>query len=402
MAEHAARPHASLGASGAYRWMACPGSVRMSDGVPERTSDYAKEGTAAHELAQACLEQNRDPIEFIDRSFSGVMVTDLMAAAVETYINRARAIIEPGDMVLIEHKFSLERLTKGTAVEGVPMFGTADLVIYKPEIRWLYVLDYKHGQGVPVEAKGNPQGRYYALGAALSLQDQGVNPILVHIEIVQPRVARLRDTPFQVETVEPMELIEWSADLLEAAERTLAPDAPLNPGGHCQFCPAAAICPSLQKHALTEAQAEFSPAGAITVPPAPDKLPPEKIGRVLAAADTIERWLSAVRAHAMGELEAGREIPGWKLVEGKLGNREWSSETDAALELVGAGLSDDAIYEKKLISPTQAEKLIGKKAMAGLSDIVTRKPGRPTLAPTSDQRPAITGGAAADFTALPA
>ncbi|QCO05463.1 DUF2800 domain-containing protein [Azospirillum argentinense] len=402
MAEHAVRPHASLGASGAYRWMACPGSIRMSDGVPERTSDYAKEGTAAHELAQACLEQNRDPIEFVDRSFNGVMVTDLMAAAVETYIKHARSMIEPGDLVLVEHRFSLEALTKGTAVEGVPMFGTADLVVYKRELRWLYVLDYKHGAGVPVEAKGNPQGRYYALGAALSLQDQGVNPVRVHIEIIQPRVAHFGDPPIRTESLDPMELIEWSADLLEAAERTLAADAPLSPGGHCRFCPAAAICPALQQHALVEAQAEFSPAGAVTIPPEPTRLTPEQVGRVLDAADTIEKWLGAVRAHAQGELEAGRAIPGWKLVGGKQGNREWSSETDAALELVGAGLSDDAIYEKKLISPTQAEKLIGKKAMADLSDLVTRKPGRPTLAPAGDKRPAITGGASADFTAIPA
>ena len=109
------------------------------------------------------------------------------------------------------------------------------------------------------------------------------------------------------------ELVEWSADLLEAAERALDPEAPLVPGAWCRFCPAAGVCPALREQALATAQAEFA-SMPLPSPPTPASLPAEEIGRLLVAADLVELWIRALRAHAHAELQAGRTIPGWKLV----------------------------------------------------------------------------------------
>ncbi|WP_207479520.1 DUF2800 domain-containing protein [Arenibaculum pallidiluteum] len=389
------RAHASLGASGAYRWIACPGSVALLQTVPSTETGYAREGTVAHEVAQGCLVDNVSPSIFLGAEYQGITVTAEMVEAVQVYVDFARALIEPGDMVFVEHRFDL-----GDLDAPAPMFGTADLVVYKPAARRLVVVDYKHGQGVAVEARGNPQGRYYALGATLSLpRDLVVSD--VEIVIVQPR-AQHREGPVRRDTATPFELIEWSADLLDAARRTQELDAPLAVGEHCRFCDASPICPAQRRQLMEVAQADFEAVGdTITVPPAPEMLSIEQLGRVLDAADGIEAWLRSVRAYVQNKVAAGEPVPGWKLVEGRQGNRDWVDEACAAAALAGAGLSDADIYVRKLISPTQAEKLLGKAAMRPLATLVSRPPGRPTLAREADPRPAITSAAATDFTAIP-
>ena len=165
-----------------------------------------------------------------------------MADGVQVYVDAVRAELEPGDLLLVEQPFSLDQLRPPGE-----MFGTADAVIYKPKLRRLLVFDLKYGAGVVVEAVGNPQGRYYGLGACMALADRPVSE--VEIVIVQPRAPHPAG-PIRRETISAFELVEWSADLLEAAERTLDPEAPLVPGAWCRFCPAAGICPALREQAL--------------------------------------------------------------------------------------------------------------------------------------------------------
>src|SRR3546814_18193298 len=52
--------HAVLGASSSHRWFHCPGSIRASEGMPNTSSVFAREGTAAHALAEPCLSPRFD------------------------------------------------------------------------------------------------------------------------------------------------------------------------------------------------------------------------------------------------------------------------------------------------------------------------------------------------------
>jgi hypothetical protein len=280
--------------------MGCPGSVRLAGNIEAPPSTYAEEGTAAHMLAERCLSGRLDAAALIGRELNGHLVDAEMADHVQVYLDAVRAELGPGDLLLVEQHFSLDRLDPPGE-----MFGTADAVVIKPALRRLVVFDLKYGADVPVEAEGNPQARYYGLGACMALADRPVTE--VEIVIVQPRAPHPAG-PIRRETVSAFELVEWSADLLQAAERTLAPDAPLQPGDWCRFCPAAGICPALRERALATAQIEFGDT-PLPSPPDPTSLPAAQVGRLLAASDLVELWIRALRAHAHAELEAGRPFP---------------------------------------------------------------------------------------------
>jgi len=395
--DHANRAHAALGASSCYRWTACPGSVRLSAGIESKSSAYAEEGTAAHQLCEICLRNGQDAIEWVDRKlpakYGAVFVTAEMAEAAQIYVDYIRAHILAGDVVQIEQRFDLSALGVGT-----PMFGTADAVVYIPDYRKLIVVDFKYGAGLAVEAEGNPQLRYYALGSLLSMPDAAVDTI--DVVVVQPRAHHWQG-PIRSETITAYDLSEWSAELVSAAKRTMDTDAPLAVGSHCTFCPAYAICPEQQSRALAILENDFGPV--TEGPPAPETLTPDEIGAILeheAKLDGVVAWFKAVKAHAYSLAVNGTAVPGTKLVAGKEGNRAWADEDDAALALELAGVAPEDMWVRKLITPAAAERIVGKKAAKDLAQYVTRKPGVPGLVPASDKRPAIECGATADFVAL--
>ena len=371
--------------------MSCPGSVRLSAGIEVRASTYAEEGAAAHMLAKICLDEGVDAPALIGRKVNGHVVDAEMADAVQVYLDAVRAELEPGDLLLVEQHFSLDRLHPPGE-----MFGTADAVIYKPALRRLVVFDLKYGAGVPVEALGNAQARYYGLGACMALADRPVSE--VEIVIVQPRAPHPAG-PIRRETISAFELVEWSADLLEAAERTLDPNAPLVPGAWCRFCPAAGICPALREQALATAQVEFA-AAPLPSPPTPASLPAEEVGRLLVAAELAELWIRALRAHAHAELEAGRIIPGWRLVP-KRPTRRWRDEEQTVVELHALGLPEDELIARKLKSPAQVEKLVGSSRKREIADLVVAESDGTTLARQTDHHPSLLSGVAVEFAALP-
>lgn len=373
--------HSKVGASSMYRWANCPGSVRLCATVPNVSSKYAEEGTEAHDLAAYLLRGEM----FGGRmhTFKGKPVSDDMAGAVQVYVDHVRSLYNPSDTLLVEQGFHLKKIHSD-------LYGTADAVVWKPYSRHLHVVDYKHGAGVPVEVKGNPQLKYYALGALL---ESGFNAREVTVHIVQPRCPH-PDGPIRSETFAAFDLLEWAADLLAAVKRTEDPDAPLTPGDHCRFCPAAAICPALAERATAMARLEFSPA----VP-----YEPAKLKLALDSREFMKAWVKALDEFAYAEAMAGRLPPevGYKLVE-KRATRKWRDEKAAADTMVLNGLAPDLIYEEPAVrSPAQIEKLIGKKGFVALAEHVEKKSSGYTLAPESDNRPHVRVlDAVTEFTAL--
>lgn len=412
--------HYSRGASNSKRWMHCPGSIRECTGIPNKSSIYADEGTAAHFLAEQCLRQGKDASEFLhkeiglseerDAFFVEVddwenptfKVTEEMVEAVQVYLDTIQEVKSrnPGAEVRIEHKFHLGSIHP-------ELGGTCDCVIVLPFER-LVVLDYKHGRGVAVDAEENSQAMIYALGAAITEDIEDVE-----IVIVQPRAIH-REGPVRRWTISRADLMAWAEEVLRpAALATDDPTAPLAAGDHCKFCPAGAVCPEKRQAAFAEAKLSFDdgmfPAPIEHQPTLPDvrSLTAEQATRILEVAPLFEDFVRDVRGYMDAGLESGRFMPGvdgcgFKRVKGNLGHRKFRDDTLAKGTLFPILRGKET--EIKLRSPAQIESQI----KAGLKDgtirerdlrgmnpkefigaLVTRPEGKIIMVPISDPRPAL-------------
>lgn len=420
--------HSALGASSAYRWMACPGSVRESVGMPNESSEFAMEGTAAHFLASTCLhglnKAAQTAGEFTGRSIvvlrrggelwgddehgsqvdiglgasevAGVFeVTDEMAEAVQVYLDADAMDADPDDEVLTEHRFAIPQVHEA-------FFGTNDRCRWKPAERTLIVTDYKHGRGVPVEVVENKQLIYYAIGALMT--NPQWKPTTVRLQIVQPRCPH-PDGPVRCWEITVANLLDYCGDLKLAAMATEAPDAPLVAGDHCKFCPAAPKCPELREQSLRAAEIEFGANSGEPVCREPDTFPPEQLAKVLDQAGMIEDWIRRVREYAHHEAEAGRCPPGYKLVA-KRATRKWKDEQDTLDTLRTAyGVEDEHAFKApEMLSPAQMETqlrkhygLKGKKATEALLPLYESVSSGAVLAPVADPREPVKPEADQDF-----
>lgn len=394
--------HSHLGASSSHRWIACPASVRLAATMPNESSEYAVEGTAAHALAEHCLWENLQAADLIGHDFEVENtrfwgVTEEMAEHVQTYLDYAREAIAAEECEWeTEVRFDLSKLYPG-------MFGTADLVVYRPQSAHLIVVDYKHGRGVAVEAEGNPQLRYYALGAATRHHNRPVKT--VEIVVVQPRCPHSKG-PIRREIVSPMDLMDWSADLIAAAKRTESADAPAVPGEHCRFCPASPVCPARENMVLEAAQAAFGADGAMTLPEV-ETADSARLAKLLGVVDQIEDWCKSVREFAHHEAEAGRVPPGFKLVATRP-TRKFKDWSAVELFLVEMHNFEPAalLTEPKQKSPAQIEATMKeygwkpKAAKEALAPFVESVSSGTVLAPVEDSRPAVRAEAESVFGAV--
>ena len=378
--------HAALGASSAYRWMACPGSVALSKDVPRKDTVFSLEGTAAHALGELAFKEKLHPSNWLREIVEDVEVSHDMVAAVEVYTKYLTDLQLDGFEVTLEHRFSLEKLDP-----PAPMFGTSDCVAFRASDGLLVVADYKHGAGVSVEVEDNSQLKYYALGALLAMP-AGTRVKSVKMAIIQPR-AQHKDGPIREWTTTVDHLLDFADELIEAAHRTTNPNADLASGKHCRFCPAQPMCPQLHKEMQLVAADEFNDKPLVD----PRLLKPEQLSAILEKADIIEDWLRSIRQHVQSQLESGADVPGWKLVP-KRASRVWVSEQAVKEWANQEMLATVDIMEFKLKSPAAMEKIVGKKNLP--KELVSSVSSGYTLAHASDPRPAITNTASDEFSNL--
>jgi len=346
------RAHAALGASSADRWMNCPASNRLSEGIPGTgDTDYSREGTSAHKVLEMALTRHLDAGTWLDATIEGVLVTENMTEAVQVCVDYVRDLIatHPGAVLHVEQPISLAALNP-----PADMFGTADIVIFAPVERTLFVvlvllsggretmlardggamllmwihvpgqrfgiLDYMRGQGYAVKAVGNPQLRYYGLGSLIAIEKTvGTGRLdTIELTIVQPRAVH-GDGIIRSEHLSYRDLANFADDILDAAHRTLDPKAQPKTGSHCRWCRAQAICPAQKSLAAATAQMDFSEE---TAPPDVETLTMDQLIGIYDKATIIKAWLKAVEDKLFGELNAGRPVAGYKLVE-KRAMRKW-------------------------------------------------------------------------------
>lgn len=379
---HEERDHAILSASGASRWMACTPSAMLEKDFSDTTSDAAREGTLAHELAEIKVRNYFYTVDFGKRKMTTAINAlkkqalwqDEMMEYTDTYLDYIKSAalgMHHTPYVAIEKKVDF-----GTYVPGG--FGTADCILISGGT--IHVIDFKYGKSPDgrVSAEGNPQLALYALGACEAYK-MLYQIDRVEMSIVQPRLSDGISTwgcPIK-------ELLAFGQYVKGKAELAIKGEGDFNPGPKtCKYCRARGKC---------RARAENNVQLAFAIDKKPPLITNEEVGQYLKQGADVAKWLSNLRDYALAECLAGKEVPGWKAVEGR-GSRAWT-DMDKAFDLLTKGgiASEAVLWEKVPISLAQIEKLVGKKDFTdSVGEYVVKNPGKPALVEESDNRVAIT------------
>lgn len=378
--------HAERSPSAASRWLRCQGSIVLSADKPNTSSQFAAEGSVAHEIGFLCLMEGRDAASFIGNTLEhdgfAFTVDQAMADYVQVYVDYVKRI--PGSP-LYEQKLPITHITREQDAHG-----TADAVVIQDST--LHIIDLKYGMGVKVHAERNEQLQIYALAALKQFDMLGdFTDIVLHI--VQPRLDHIDAWTVGVEELFDFAEEVWLASQwIEEAKVKLEDRHFVVGEKQCKFCLAKGDCKALASYVLNTVRDDFTDmTQPITDLNTNRTLDNPTLGHLMSAVPMIEEFCKAIRARVEGELFAGNAIPGFKLVEGRRGNRKWIDEA-LAEQYLKEVLEDP--YEHKLISPTTASKLL--KDDPELPLLVTQSEGKPSVAPASDKRPALMLGITAE------
>ncbi len=365
--------HARLGASSAHRWLNCTRSVSLSANVPNTTSVYAEEGSAAHALceAKARLKLLGGKKAAYKKELAAVEATGFYDAEMEDcadqyiqHLIKASLLYKNAPALYIESRVDYSAYAQGG-------FGTADCIITGEDT--IDVLDFKYGKGVPVSAEDNPQLKLYGIGALLKF-----NPFatVVRLHVCQPRL-----NSFSTWETSVVELIKWAeTEVASAAKHAVAGDEHAVAGDWCQFCPIKATCRARAKYVLDVESFPGYLMGA-------EELTMEEIGAFLPRVKQVKEYAKALEEYALQAALNGREVPGYKVVAGR-GSRSFRDQAAAFKTITASGIDSSKLYSTpEPLSVAQVEKLVGRKKFTELiGDGVASTVGKPTLAPETDKR----------------
>lgn len=321
--------HARLSASSSARWLACPGSVQMCEAFPDVASEYAEEGTAAHEFAEYCLKNNKHAVECIGQEFNGYIVDEETARYIQMYLDYVRNL--KGDLY-VEQRVDYSSWAEKNS------FGTADAINMKDDV--VTIVDLKFGKGLKIFAENNSQAMLYALGV---LNDYSFlyECQQFHLVVVQPRIDHIDEWTVSLE-----DLLAFGEYSKAQAEKTRADKPELSPGEkQCRFCRAQGACKALAEYNLQTAIEDFK---SIEVPGSlkdPHYLTNDEVALLLPRLKLFSNWIKSIEAYAAEQLERGYQVVGYKLVEGRT-IRKWG---------------DDAAAEKALRKKLKVSQIFTKK-----------------------------------------
>lgn len=389
--DHKSRSHALLSASGAELWLNCPASAVANEQYPDETSEYAQEGTIAHEVAQVYAEAITGQtghsaldadLNELRAKWGAEAITGEMLECAESYADYIREHMTDTSIVMLEQRLDFSPWVP----EG---FGTGDCIIIDDGV--LTVIDFKYGQGVAVDSEGNPQMQLYALGA---INDYGCVYDFdeVVMSIYQPRINNISEARLSV-----AELMDWAETVVKPrAAEAFSGKASYCAGAHCRkFCKHAGRCQT-----LTDYCSDFVETHGLRV--AVPHLTADQYLEIVQMEPLLKMWLDRVTRAATDQILAGGKINGLKVVEGR-STRKWDDPDlveERLLADCGGPYTEEDILEPATLKTVAAmEKAIGKKKLAELvGDLIVKAPGKPTLVQSSDKRPDYDPGA--DFEAL--
>ncbi|PIJ50655.1 hypothetical protein BL250_07655 [Erwinia sp. OLTSP20] len=421
--------HAKLSPSSSHRWLHCRAALAVEQFETDETTSYAEEGTAAHTLAEIVLRNRQKhppeyagcdvgtylgtyPLAHPSKPNPGPQVSQEMADKVGEYVEAVWTLAQhPGAILMVEQKCDFSHIV------GIPdQFGTSDAVIIIDDELQIHDLKYGYEK---VDAFENPQLMIYALGALEHISlIADINRVRMFIH--QPRINHVSEYECSVQNLEEFgqNVKAIAADVLQLADHAgdngpdVIPATAFHPGEKtCRWCKRRGKCQAQAEYVSTALMNDFSEISE--PPPLEDALTTARqklaesdgkwLGETLPLIDHIESWCKSVRSAAFSMLQNGHSVSGYKLVQGKQGDRKWRSDEEAETLLKSFRLGKDApIYTEKLISAPQAEKLFKSGAISDrrwkkLTALITRSDGKPTIAPESDSKPALNINPANDF-----
>lgn len=382
---HSSRKHAYLSASSANQWLNCPPSIKASEGIGDKTTTFAEEGTFAHELSELYFVRLYDGMtedkfqQELERYKQNEYYSEELREYVEQYVdiveekvNEARAQDEP--ILFFEHRLDLTRYVPES-------FGTGDVIIYYNGT--VEIVDLKFGKGVEVSALNNPQLRLYGLGAYELLKDfEDIHTIKT--TIIQPRLHNVSS-----ESMTADDLVSWGLNVVRPqALKAIEGKGEFKPGNHCRFC-------KIRHSCRARAEANLNASKELSTP---TTLTDDELAELLHKLPDIKRWASDVEEYCREQaLENNRNFDGWKVVEGRASRKYVDNEQ--VFERLKEHYDPNEVSETKVLSISKLEKQIGKKKVAELlSDLVEKPQGKPTLVTEDDKRQPITDSAESDFT----
>lgn len=405
--------HARLSPSAAPRYSRCFGSVREEAKYPDSNSNAASiDGTHTHTLLEAVLHREVTPESYIGRSMSdddGEFVVDAGRAArvrvAVDYIHQR--MDELGDCVyLTETRVNPERL-----IGRDDMSGTVDVQLHALNARVLEIIDYKDGMN-PVDVN-TEQLELYAVGVLAELSEPNSFDT-VRLTIIQPKLALKGMQPIVWRELSVKDVLALASKYAEIGKQIDNSDAPLTPGDvQCKYCKAKGNCKALTTSVMEKVNIMFSPVSVAqqSANKEPTEMSDDELKEILEAAPLLRQLLDAADQEALRRLEAGHNLPGYKLVHGR-GSRDWAfPEAEMAEKLIKLGIPKGNVYTQKIVSPAQVKNLTWEKRDGERKQLtdrqlkmieteyVVKKQGKLTVVPESDSRQAVTVSAQSLFSA---
>ncbi len=382
--------HAKLSPSSAHRWLKCTAAPKFEGQFTDfETSVYAEEGTLAHSICELYVKhkfQGMTTRKFnaeLKKLKANELFSEEMLTTAQTYLDyldeKALSYSAP-PVVAAEVRVDIS--------DYVPeCFGTCDCIMIGDET--LHITDYKHGKGVAVSAKDNPQMKLYALGA-LKMFSIFYDIKRVSMAICQPRLS----ATVEEDSMTAEELVAWGESIKPAARAAFDGNGIFAPGDHCRFCKARQVCRSRAKYMLElEALTDRRPAKATPIEEGVTyDLTDEEIGDILTRGAGLIQWYNDISAYALEAILHGNDIPGYKAVEGR--SVRTFTDADAALQTIEAAGYDKAVlYDYKPKSLSELEKVLGKKKFSEIvGEYIFKPTGKPTLVTVDDKRPSYIPG----------
>lgn len=398
--------HSEIGPSSADRWFACPGSVEASRGKKDTSSIYAVEGTVAHDLCEKLLTGAIDELDLmgmigtvVQKDGYDIEITEEMVDAVLLYAKVIAGFKEeierPGN--LAEFGYHIEGKVVVSSISK-DLWGTADCILYQKG-ETLYVIDFKYGKGHAVEVKENKQMAIYGVGAQDTFAGTDFKKVV--LVVVQPRAPH-KDGPVRTWEVPEAWLAAFREELVMAVIAVDDKDAPRVAGEEqCRWCRAKSSCPAIHEAQQKQAEVDFAMVETETnSPPAIKEMTPLLMAQAMTWEKGMKSWFEALRTRAQEMLEAGEEVPGYKLVKSR-SNRKYAEDAEKVImkEFTDMFAPEDLIEPGKLLSPAKLEKVIGKSEMKKLeADGTVFKPeGKNSVALDSDPRDVAAASVESDF-----
>jgi len=345
--------------SAATRWLSCPASVRLCADIPyQPAGEAAQIGTAIHEVAETAYLTNASPYDWIGQTVKDIVITEQNADFAQAHVEHIRTLeLRLGNL-------KVEQYVTAYKDKDIDLGGTADVIAWSDEKSTLVIADLKTGRGY-VDADSD-QMKIYAIGAMRHTKTEFEN---IEMSIIQP----IHGEP-RTHKITFKELNDWAASNLtpaiQAVKRGDTEPTPTEKG--CQWCPAKAICPAQRKgFEVIAATPNLAVMSKEEMKAVVTTLTPEQIADLLERAPFVEKFIDAVRDHAVKRIEAGEVIKGWQM-QSKRAYRKWIDENDAKIQLHDAGIPADQLVSSELISPSEASKLLSKEHK-DLIDKLTRK-----------------------------